>query len=757
MNDTRTTNTAGSHGYNGRGFDGTKPEQATNLDEEEEEETATDLDAALPMDATNLTTGGTILMMPYAGSSSSDIGSDEGEGALMMEDRSWDESTEPNKDQDCSSTLLVGTTGTGRTTGPESIIHTSTMIIPGTTVTSTPIPTTTYLPNPVASSDHRNHPTTTTAAGKIILTPKSPITATGTTTNNKKEKTNNETDILPPAAAAAAAIATGYVIANTQEGNGQANMPTERDHYIVTDDDWNHRQQGHSQNIRVVATPQMLVQEVEHSETVKGFTMVNDEEDNVESETELWCSEQLRQHHFRQPSMIMEEDSVTMEQDETDPMRLLRLAEAAAQSQLPFPAASSSSSSPSLVVMTSSPTTTSSPITTKMIMIPTSERVMAEEGTVPETIEALERSHPVDKLLHQLGFTRSPVTSITTTTTTISGGKGMTMALPSSPNRSTHIQNPVVASPIKSTGAVSSYRGEDSAKPHPLSNGDSLSSSSGNSLSPAASVSKGSFTPHYRFTLWYASLSARLLSDHYVPFSAATWLGFWAMLHVTCANHIISPMRDAIALQVGVDHMPQLTLASTVLAFGSSVPIGWLFEAPDPNRRLLWKRMGLTRGETQGTSLALFYRAFAFLLISYAIGFACIDWVTHWYDPASTGQSAIGAAATTTTTPIAESVSWWTLPRTWWIGMAGKVLYVAFFLVVHMMKLHSISLMWGVTTEAMDYEEVARKQLHIPAFNTKSRLQRMALVSFGGTLGGIIGRYERKNLWHDQPIKRSLL
>ena len=34
-------------------------------------------------------------------------------------------------------------------------------------------------------------------------------------------------------------------------------------------------------------------------------------------------------------------------------------------------------------------------------------------------------------------------------------------------------------------------------------------------------------------------------------------------------------MRDAIALAVGVDLMPQLTLASTVLAFHSSVPIGW--------------------------------------------------------------------------------------------------------------------------------------------------------------------------------------
>jgi hypothetical protein len=37
----------------------------------------------------------------------------------------------------------------------------------------------------------------------------------------------------------------------------------------------------------------------------------------------------------------------------------------------------------------------------------------------------------------------------------------------------------------------------------------------------------------------------------------------------------------------------------------------------------------------------------------------------------------------------------------------GKAFYVMFFLVVHLMKLHSISLMWGVTSEAMEYEEQA--------------------------------------------------
>ena len=62
------------------------------------------------------------------------------------------------------------------------------------------------------------------------------------------------------------------------------------------------------------------------------------------------------------------------------------------------------------------------------------------------------------------------------------------------------------------------------------------------------------------------------------PLAAATWIGFWALLHVTCATYVLTPMRGAIALAVGVDLMPQLTLASTVVAFRSSVPIGWLFE-----------------------------------------------------------------------------------------------------------------------------------------------------------------------------------
>ena len=254
--------------------------------------------------------------------------------------------------------------------------------------------------------------------------------------------------------------------------------------------------------------------------------------------------------------------------------------------------------------------------------------------------------------------------------------------------------------------------------------------------SPSSTISSSSsadglFIPHYWLTQFYARISQRLLPQHYHPFCAATWIGFWALLHVTCANYVLTPMRDAIALQVGVEHMPKLTLASTFLAFCSSVPIGWLFEAPDPNRRKMWKRMGLTRGETQGTSLALFYRCFAFCLLSYAV---CFQWMEYLKKSSSTQGDQEGEAAW-----FFQLQSWWPwFPADFVWTFLSKGIYVAFFLVVHLMKLHSVSLVWGVTTEAMEYEEVARKKSH--AENRKTRLQRMALVSFGGTMGGILGR-----------------
>jgi hypothetical protein len=96
---------------------------------------------------------------------------------------------------------------------------------------------------------------------------------------------------------------------------------------------------------------------------------------------------------------------------------------------------------------------------------------------------------------------------------------------------------------------------------------------------------------------------------------------------------------------------------------------------------------------------------------------------------------------------------WKSIP--YWLTQIGQFMYIAFFLVMHLMKLHSISLVWGVTTEAMEYEEVSRKQQEMRRRNgssaslpnitdaapskTKTRLQRLALVSFGGTVGGVWG------------------
>jgi len=317
--------------------------------------------------------------------------------------------------------------------------------------------------------------------------------------------------------------------------------------------------------------------------------------------------------------------------------------------------------------------------------------------------------------------------------------------------------------------------------------------------------------------------------------------GFFALLLVTCANYMLGPMRDAAALAVGVSHIPALTLASTVLALGSSVPVGWLFEAPNPMRRRVWKRMGLTRGETQGTSLALFYRVFAFLLLCYALGFKLVDKVGRGKEGAdgsnsedgSEEESAVSAIALIATfflrllmkvgVPIhkilkslegrsggvlgmqkilsstgvlatyLESYEDESIPALFLHACAsvvnkfGKVIYIMFFLVVHLMKLHSLSLIWGVTTEAMEYEETAEKRAKEKnsAQNSSSsssagglvmmggggqrkrngnnkngggdgsqasnngasktpsksslRLKRLGFVGFGGTLGGILG------------------
>ena len=242
---------------------------------------------------------------------------------------------------------------------------------------------------------------------------------------------------------------------------------------------------------------------------------------------------------------------------------------------------------------------------------------------------------------------------------------------------------------------------------------------------------------------------------HGHPHHGVAVAGFSALLWVTVATSLLGPMRDAAALSIGVSALPNLTLASTFLALGSSVPVGWLFEAPDPTlkRRLVFRRMGFTRGETQGTSLALFYRVFAAVLLSYGFLFL---FVNHVHKSAN----------------------------------------VVFFLVVHLMKLHSISLMWGVVGQALDFEEQAvklhqrkadaihtlniqRGKQQLTATNASSsqqegyhtdssldddnynnhstqqssrrsraRIGRLAFVGFGGTLGGIIGSFIASSTAH---------
>jgi len=107
------------------------------------------------------------------------------------------------------------------------------------------------------------------------------------------------------------------------------------------------------------------------------------------------------------------------------------------------------------------------------------------------------------------------------------------------------------------------------------------------------------------------------------------------------------------------------------------------------------------------------------------------------------------------------------------------IFYIAFYLVGNLMKLYSVSLLWGVATEAMEYEEQAeircmnmrRKMTNSSSHTTvegssplrnstfksqsstnpsatttkgkqsRTRLERLEFVGFGSTLGGILGRY----------------
>ncbi|GMI10472.1 hypothetical protein TrRE_jg2590 [Triparma retinervis] len=202
------------------------------------------------------------------------------------------------------------------------------------------------------------------------------------------------------------------------------------------------------------------------------------------------------------------------------------------------------------------------------------------------------------------------------------------------------------------------------------------------------------------------------------PHTPAALTGTLALFSITMANYMLGPMRDASAMVVGVEHIPKMTFLSTLLALFSSVPVGWLFEAPDPKRRKIFSRFGMTRGETQGSSLALFYRLFEACLVFFAVLFAL-----HSYF----------------------------LPN----GKQPLILHVLFYLSIHVMKLHSVSLIWGVTTEAMEYEETADgERLAGPSpagsgpnetpssrasLGGRTRLKALGFVGFGGTVGSILG------------------
>lgn len=210
-----------------------------------------------------------------------------------------------------------------------------------------------------------------------------------------------------------------------------------------------------------------------------------------------------------------------------------------------------------------------------------------------------------------------------------------------------------------------------------------------------------------------AAAAAEEPPKHPVVNGGSSLAGFLALLFATCVNYMLGPMRDAAALAVGVDHIPVLTLISTALAIVSSVPIGWLFEAPDPKRRsmMLKKfRLGfMTRGETQGTSLALFYRFFAIFLAFYALGFKVLEVMET---SGADGED---------------------IPRGFFYSFVSrarqydKIGYSVFYLFIHLMKLHSISLIWGVASEAMEFEEITeareKKRRIAAAANAVARSQ----------------------------------
>jgi len=263
----------------------------------------------------------------------------------------------------------------------------------------------------------------------------------------------------------------------------------------------------------------------------------------------------------------------------------------------------------------------------------------------------------------------------------------------------------------------------------------STQSSSSSSSSLPTRAKPLLFSPQFKCTKITHAISRYIFDDTDDNYAVATWLGFWALFNVSCANYVLKPIMDSVVLQLGVENLASLTFAGTILSFLSSVPIGWLFEAPDPKRRKVFKKMGMTRGETQGTSLALFYRFFALSALLYSLGFQMVDWsrklewmknfgVIKWMFETNTNED--GTSNKDAIIPFL-------------VDKLGQFMYVAFFLLVTLMTRHSTSLVWGVTTEAMEYEEIARKQHGNSGKNNKTQLQRLDRIQFGATIGGIWG------------------
>ena len=202
--------------------------------------------------------------------------------------------------------------------------------------------------------------------------------------------------------------------------------------------------------------------------------------------------------------------------------------------------------------------------------------------------------------------------------------------------------------------------------------------------------------------------------------SLSSIAGMYLLMLVTSSNYMLSPMRDAAAITVGVESIPKLAFISTLLTLGSSALVGWLFEAPDPKRRKIFSRVGLTRGDTQGTSLALFFRMFAFYLMLMAAVFKGLK----SYNLNSSSYE--------------------------------KYAYASFYLGCHLMKLHAVSLVWGVATEAMELEErsdshegnrqresvkniYSRSSNGAAVASKQSKLSSLSFVALGGTAGSIMG------------------